>query len=212
LARKSIPEIDQKFKSEIHKKYLPIPTAEDEKLSDGIFQFITFAKDEKKTIKMILDQVARTIFRLFGFKEIAIIMKDQRDGMYRYMSMVGFRKEAEEAHKLIAYTEEEVTTASNFPFIKVGRISEFHPAEYTSEEESIAERYNRPILLSVERETNDSFLEGDYFDIDIRDARDKLLGWIEIANTANIKFPSRNTLMCIETIASILGMLIEKRF
>ena len=64
--------LDRNFSSYLRTRYSPIPKDETEKVIDGIVSILVLTKDRNQTLKNVLDAAARTIYRLFEFKEIAI--------------------------------------------------------------------------------------------------------------------------------------------
>jgi len=150
------------------------------------------------------------IYRSFNFKEVSIIIKGEKDGLYRYVSLLGFRKEAEDAFKRIAYTYEEAMDTNKYPTIKFSKFSEFNIEDGTTLEEDELLTFNRPILLTEERKSNDELLESDYFTIYILGYKAEILGFIEFGDPRDKKFPQRSTIKWIELIGSILGFIIQR--
>jgi len=205
--------IDRDLSNEIRKRFSPLPENEMEKVIDGIQKLISYGNKRGSSFQSIMDQAARTIYRHFEFKEIAIIIKSKKDGLFRYSTLLGFRRAAEMANRSLVFTEEGVENIDNFPHIKMGKMSEFHMAEHVHVEgEDIAKQYNRPSVLTKKRESPEEYLEGDYIDIDIRGTNEQLLGWIELGQTKDGKMPSRSHILWIELIANFLGMIIQRKF
>lgn len=203
--------MNRDFATKIKSRYSPVPSNEDEKIIDGIQSIIAITNSPGRTTQSISDHTARIIYRLFDFKEISIIVKSDLDGQFRYESMIGFRKDAEQANKKLVFSPREIMDAKKFPHAKIGRFSEYHEFEEEEVPDEIRNAYNRPSKLSEERESEDQYLEGDYIDIDITGYKKQLLGWVELGNARSGKLPSRETLWWIELIANILGMTIAQR-
>ena len=203
--------IDYKLLAEINKRYSTFPQGDWEKITEGVHKIVEIGKKPGIPIQYLSDQAARIIYRLFEFKEIGIVFKSEKDRLFRYSTLLGYRKEAEIANKNLVYSEDDFKIENKYPHAKMGRSSEFHMAEYIHHEgEEAAKSYNRPLELSVERKSPEDFLEGDYIDVDIIGNNNELLGWIELSNTRNRKFPTRSTIIWIELIASILGVIYLK--
>lgn len=204
-------KIDYKLLAEINKRYSAFPQDEWERIADGFHKIMNIGNKPDVPIQYLSDQVARTIYRLLEFKEIGIVFKSEKDGLFRYITLLGYRKEAEIANRKLVYSDDDFINEDKFPHAKMGRSSEFHVAEYIHREgEDIARAYNRPIELSVQRKSADDFLEGDYIDVDIRGNNNELLGWIELSNTKDKKLPTRSTIIWVELFASLLSIIYQK--
>lgn len=203
--------VDRSLLTELQIRYSPFPENESEKIVNGFHKIIKIANKPGISIRLLMDEVGKIIHRLFEFKEIGIIVLNENDRKFRYITLIGFSKEAEMANKKLSYSENAFNDNNNFPHVKMGKNSEFHMAEYIHlEGEDFMKAYNRPSILLEKRDSHDDFLEGDYIDIDIRDPDNNLLGWFELGNTKDKKLPSRSTILWLEFIASLLGMIIQK--
>jgi len=203
-------EFDQNFASLIKKKYSLIPEDDLENKIDGIQRFISYANERGRPIRSVVEQTARIIYRLFNFKEVSIILRSESDGLFRYEALIGFRKESEMANRKLSFAYDDIIDSAKFPHIKLGKNAEYHLSENLIIEEGTKERYNRPFILSKEREFPDEFMEGDYIDIDIPGSNRELFGWIELGNTRDGKLPPRSHIRWIELMANILGILIQQ--
>jgi len=210
LTEKRKYEIDRNFASEIKRRYSPAPKDETEKIFDNLQTFFSYAQEPGRPLQSILDQAVRLIYRLFNLKEVSIAIKSEKDGLYRYVSLLGLRKDAEEAHRRIAYTYEEIWDTDKYPSIKLSRFSEFDIEDGTTLEGDELLAYNRPILLTQERKSYDEPLESDYFTVYIFGYKEELLGWIEIGDPRSGKLPERSTIKWIELICSTLGLIIQR--
>jgi len=149
------------------------------------------------------------IYRVFNFREVGIAIKSEKDGLYRYVSLHGFTKKAEEAQRRVAYTYEELWDTDKYPAIKLSRLSEFNIEDGTTLEGDELLAYNRPSLLPKERKSFDESLESDYFTVDILGYEEELLGWMEIGDPRSGKLPERSTIKWIELICLTLGFIIQ---
>jgi len=210
MAEKRKYEIDRNFASEIKRRYSPVPKDETEKIFDNLQTFFSYAQEPGRSLQSILDKAIRLIYRLFNFKEVAIAVKSEKDGLYRYVSILGFTKEAEEAQRRIALTFEETEDTDKYPTINLGKLSEFNIEDGTTLEEDELLAFNRPSLLPKERKSFDEVLESDYFTINIFGYKDEFLGWIEIGDPRSGKLPERSTIKWIELICSTLGFIMQR--
>jgi len=206
MAENTPQKIDQSFESYIRKRYTHYPENESQKIIIGIQNFILNSNRYRTTLRDLLDFSARTIYRLFGFKEISIGIRDQNDDSYKYMTVFGFISEAEKVQRATKYKLDEYWDYENYPGIKLSSMSDYCIADV------MKDAYNRPSKLSEPRKSLDEFQEGDYINISIYDSHLQLIGWMELANPLDGKIPTNETLIWIELFASILGILIEREF
>lgn len=80
-------------------------------------------------MKSILEKAARSIYRLFGFKEVSIGLKDKKDGLYRYEVLIDFTRDSQEAHRRLEYTYDEFMDASDYPYFRLGKFCDFNISE-----------------------------------------------------------------------------------
>ena len=203
--------LDFKFVSFLRTKYSPVPKDDQEKIIEGIRSFLLTTKDKNSRLKTILENAARTIYRLFEFKEIAIGLKSLDDGLYRYEVTLGFRHEAELAYKQLVYTLDDMTSGEKYPFVKLSKTMEYCTSEgMKSDKREDFISYNRPKVMSLHRKSMEQFIEGDYIEINIYGYDKELIAWIELANTKDGKLPGRTNLKWIEMIGSIIGTIIQR--
>ena len=203
--------LDLKFVSFLRTRYSPVPKNDQEKIIEGIQSFLLSTKDKNANLKTVLDNAARTIYRLFEFKEIAIGLKNTDDGLYRYEVTLGFRHEAELAYKRLVYTYDEMVSAEKYPFVNLSKTTEYCTSEgMKSDKKEDLISYNRPQVISLQRDSMERFIEGDYIEINIYGYDKELIAWIELANTKNGMLPDRTNLKWIELIGSIIGTVIQR--
>ncbi len=205
--------IDWNFKTFLQSRYSTIPRNDLEKRLDSILELAKLAREKNRSAKSILEKAANTIFRLFEFGEVAIGLKDQRDGLYRYEVLFGYTKPTEMNFKKLAYTDEDMVSYDKFPFVKTGRISELDPAEglevETEEERSL---FDRPSAVDKKRASPEEFMEGDYIDVWMYDSHDNLIGWLELSRPKSGKMPPVETIRWIEVIAEVCAMILERKW
>jgi len=204
MAEQKGKQIDQKFEFFIRKRFNYIPENEHQQMIMDIKNWISSSNKFRKSLRDFLDYAARTMYRLFKFKEISIGVKDQNDGLYRYVTVIGFTKKAEKAQRAKTYTFDEISDYEKYQGIKLSATSDFCVAD------EMKEVYNRPLELYKDRALMEEFAEGDYIDISIYDSESQLIGWIELANPIDGKIPTKETLLLMELFASILGVILER--
>lgn len=157
----------------------------------------------------LLNEAADFIWRQFGIDNVAIGLRDPKDGLYRYKAMVGFRPDAIEAHKKIVYKKEEFFENGKYHGVTISKYTRMYLAEDNLPDD-VLERgaYNRPGLLKMRRTDSTDSLEGDYIDMGIYSKGDELVGWIEISGTRTLKLPDVTTIRWVEVIASIIGVAV----
>jgi len=210
MSEKSKRDIDLKFVSFIKEKYSLFPKNEMEIHIENIQNWLLKSRVKGESLKDILTFTARTIYRIFDFKEVAIGLRSEKDNLYRYQILFGFTKETEDRLRRLSYTSEELDSYERFPGIMLSSITDFCIAEERVTEEGEEFTYNRPLALLKERKALDDFIEGDYLDISFFDRKLQLLGWLELSNTKTGKLPSRESLKWLEMFATIIGIIVER--
>ena len=175
---------------------------------EGIQRLLAHFRTLDMNIDGLLTEAADLIWRHMSIDNVAIGLRDPKDGMYRYRAMVGFRPDALEGHKRIAYSKEQFYANSEFNGTDVGNCSRIYLAEDNPLTEVEKKAFNRPGLLAMRRQTSSDSLEGDYIDTRICGVNDELLGWIEISGTRTLKLPEASTIRWVEAIAGIIAAAI----
>jgi hypothetical protein len=164
----------------------------------------------QESVDVILKDALRTMHRLFDFQFVAISMKD-RDEVFRYKVQLGLTVESEQKYFAIEYTPADLFDDTSFPSTSVSDITRFYMAENSPYKESEVGSYARPTHLSDKRSRADDMVEGDYIDIYIRDWKNEVIGYFELASTRGKKMPTRESIRWLELIATLVGMLVSKR-
>jgi len=172
---------------------------------EGLQALLVHLQGSQMDVDKLLNEAAEFIWRQFGIDNVAIGLRDPKDGLYKYRAMVGFRAEALEAHKKIAYKEEQFFEDSEFHGVKISKYSRIYLAEDNALTEAEKSVYNRPGLLTMKRKDPTDSLEGDYIDTGIYNSEDELVGWIEISGTRTMKLPDVTTIRWVEVTASIIA-------
>ncbi|HDP96070.1 MAG TPA: hypothetical protein ENN25_00030 [Euryarchaeota archaeon] len=198
------------FKAHLKEYYSSIKHGESEKILEGIQKLVFFAGSTNDTLDTILEEAARTIYRLFEFKEILIGIRDPKDKMYRYVISIGFRKDADQKLKLIRYTKEEFFDPNIYPGIWISKQTKYFLSEDEPYDDDEIDTFNRPLIFQELRKSGDEFREGDYIDVHIFGPRGEMIGWIELSNTRDGRIPSRSSIFWLELIAAFLSVIIQK--
>ena len=204
MAEKPEEKIEPGFEYQIRKRFTRLPKKDYERMIVEMQNWILNSNRYSKTIRELLDNSARTIYRLFGFREISIGVRDQNDGLYKYVTVFGFTNVAEKAQRETTYTFDEYWSYEDYPGIKLSSMSDFCIADI------MKDAYNRPLKLSETRKSMDDFLEGDYINISIYDSKVQLIAWMELAKSKDEKIPTNEQLLWIELFSSIMGIMIER--
>ena len=191
-------------------RYSPVSTTEDEKAIEAIEGLVSHAKAVNQPIQAFLHEVARIIYRVFEFKEIAIGVKENDDS-YRYIAMMGFRDEAESARKRIVYTSADMADTKTWPGTRISKITVIHFYDDGAFKEGEQETYNRPSMMGMTRPSPESMMEGDYIEVAIQGPNNELVGWMELSNTRDGKFPSRNSIKWLELISVIIATFLKSK-
>jgi hypothetical protein len=191
-------------------KYSPVPSNEDERAIEAIEGLVARSKTTNQTSQAFLHDVARTIYRVFDFKEIAIGLKD-KDGNYRYVAMMGFRDDAESARKKIVYTSADMADTKAWPGTKISKITVIHFSEDDAFKEGEEDTYNRPSMMGMSRPTPESMMEGDYIEMSVNGTNNDLVGWIELSNPKDGKFPPRSTMKWLELTSIVIAAFLKSK-
>lgn len=175
------------------------------KALEGLETLLSHFQDSHMDIDNLLNEAAKFIWRQFGIDNVAIGLRDPKDGLYKYRAMVGFRDDALEAHRKIVYKKEQFFEDSEFHGFNISKYSRIYLAEDNVLTETERTAYNRPALLAMKRKDPTDSLEGDYIDIGIYGRGDELVGWIEISGTRTMKLPDVATIRWVEVIASTIA-------
>jgi len=159
-------------------------------------------------LRGLLNDAATMISKQFGIREVTIGLRDKNDGLFRYVAIVGVRKEAEAALRRLTYTLDDFRPDGRYKGTALGKHSSLFLSEdnpYLVGEENT---YSHPVLLGSRRKSLTDSLEGDYIDIMIFGKSDEAVGWIEIAGTRAGKIPDIATIRWMEVISRLIGTAI----
>ena len=165
-------------------------------------------KDHNQT--NVLREAAALVAKNLRIREVAVGLRGV-DGMYRFEILVGYRPEAEAAHKKLAYRAEDFGDSSVYKGISISRLTKIYFSEDDAYMESEQDTYNRPMLLKARRMADDEAMEGDYVSTHILSPSGDFLGWIETGGTTGWKLPDAAAMKWIELVASILGLFLATR-
>jgi len=161
-------------------------------------------------LKPILEETMKIIYHNTVFREISIGLKSEDDGLFRFKAYLGLGPAAQTAHSQVAYHLEEMFETDKYPGIMLSETCEFCISEGAEYDDVEKKMFNRPSILATGRKLSDEFFEGDYIDFLIYGHNKELLGWIEVGKTKDGKLPPRIDIYYIETIASILGTIMDR--
>jgi|YelNatPaOPRAMG01_1025707.scaffolds.fasta_scaffold07517_11 hypothetical protein len=201
-------DIVKKTETFLRQSYTPIPKNESEEAIVAITNFLERYVQGLIPQRMILEELTRTIHRVFGFQYVCIALRD-RDGRFRYKTSIGLTSEAMKALFEIAYSDADLFDESTYPSTAISDITRFYMAEgapYTPNEVST---FSRPQLLGRKRSSPDDMIEGDYFNVFIKGSKNEVLGYLELGVTRNGKLPARSTLSWLEVIARLLAIVLS---
>jgi len=179
-----------------------------QKRLDALQGLLAHFRTPQLNIDAFLQDAATLISKQMSIDNVSIGLRDPKDGLYRYRAMVGFRDEAAEALKRIAYRKEQFYDDANYVGSDISKQTRLYLAENNAPVEGEQDTFNRPVLLAMKRRTALDSLEGDYIDVKIWGLYDDLLGWIELSGTRTMQFPDTNSIRWIETVASIIGIAV----
>jgi len=189
----------------------PIPLDDTERIMANIEKFLQRNSSATVTTQSFVEDAATTVARMFDFTELIVALKDKSDGKYRYVAFVGMRGEAISAYKKLAYSYDEMVSASKFPRIKLDNYIDFFLGEFTPIREGEIDTYNRPSMLSTDRKAEDEWREGDYMCVYMHGSGSEIIGWFELARSMSGKLPSRETFKWLELMVSIVSMFLYER-
>lgn len=205
--------VDKKMKDTGQEKFLMRmyssgSDTDDEEFIGGTRDLLDRIKAPGVTSESLLHEAAIYAEAFSQFKEVSIGLRGI-DGQYRYVAMVGFSKDAEEARKKIIYSQKEVNDfISNRP-IRICRMSHYYLSERRAFKEGEQRTFNRPNLIGVPRQRPDDMVEGDYIEIPLMGKKRDTIGWIELSGTMMGKLPKREVIVRLEFFASCLSIVLN---
>lgn len=201
------PPIYEELTRILREKYSSVSQNENEMIIDAVRMFNAELL-ETKDIDRVIQEAGELIFSVFGFKEVLIGLRES-NGLFKYREILGHSKKAEEAIVNAEYRIEEMACCEDFPCVRVSNFTEFCLKEDAPDDEMEIRQFNMPSDLAKERTSLEDMMEGDYIDVFIYGADDRMLGWIEVSYPSNGKFPTRETVRGLELLASVLGIALS---
>jgi len=200
------------YSRQLREIYSPVARDDTERIMGGIDALLFNSRSRAITTRAFLEDAMKLIYRLFDFREVALGLKDRKDGLYRYEVILGYRKDSEVAYKQLVYKAEEMADSKKYPVgVYISRYGEYSMVEGQPYKRGEEETYNRPLMLKKERAAPDDFIEGDYIQIYFYGVKGDYLGWIELSGPKSGKIPPRSTIKWIEFIAQIMGTIVYER-
>jgi hypothetical protein len=200
------------YSRQLREMYSPVARDDNERIMEGIESLLSNSRSRATTTRAFLEDAMKLIYRLSDFREIALGLKDRKDGFYRYEVILGYRKDSEAAYRQLVYKAEEMADPKKYPVgVYISRFGEYSMVEGQPYRQGEEETYNRPLMLKRERAAPDDFIEGDYIQIYFYGVKGDYLGWIELSGPKSGKIPPRSTIKWIEFIAQIMGTIVYER-
>jgi len=198
----------------LRERYSLVSKDSNERIMEAIHKLLQSSRNPNQSIHAFLEDAARMTHRLFDFQEIAIGLRNNKDKMYRFEILIGFRDEAEKALRKCAYTHEEMTNLDKYPGgIQINKYTFIFLSEIQSFRQGEENTFNRPSLLFRNRIAPDDFIEGDYIDVHIFGRNNDVIGWIELSYPRSGKIPDRSTVKWLEMISALISsVILEKDF
>ncbi|MDH4122755.1 MAG: hypothetical protein OEV21_01515 [Thermoplasmata archaeon] len=194
----------------LKKNYSEFSLTENHKIIQGLERFLRVER-QKSNLAFVLHEAALMINRVFPFKEVSIGMRGPIDGLYRYIEVLGLSPTAKSEHMKLRYTQTEMFDFEKYPAFKISRFTDFRYSDDQPTGSQIERKaFSRPSLLSLQRNSLEEMLEGDYIDIYIFDLKDQIIGWIEVAQPRDGKIPSMSTIRWLEFLALLISPIIER--
>jgi len=200
--------IAREIESLLKARYATPSKDESEKFIEGVQGFVSRLQMNISMQRLLLD-AARLVHSLLQFQEVSIGIKDPVDGKYRYVAVVGYTKDAEDALKKSSYTYDEFISQQEFPGIRISKMLDLLIGENQPSLEKEKKCWNRPTQLASARKSSDEFTEADYLDVHMYASGTDLVGWIEVSAPKDGKMPSGQTLKRLEIFGSILTIAIQ---
>lgn len=203
----TLRELERKLKSE----YQAADRSDEDKFLNGFLKLNESLK-KKTNIKAMLSECGMAIYRLFSYKEIGIGLWNPAERAYRYEFLLGHSPAAQEAHKNIKLTWDDMMGGKDLCYIQISKYTQFNYTEGLKEDPKAKDDalFNRPSMLSEERKSLDIMMEGDYFDIYMFNEHDDMMGWLEVCNTKENKFPTMKDIKWLELLACTLAPMLER--
>jgi len=200
--------IAREIESLLKARYATHSKDDSEKFIEGVQGFVSRLQMNISMQRLLLD-AARLVHSLLQFQEVSIGIKDPVDGKYRYVAVVGYTKDAEDALKKSSYTYDEFISQQEFPGIRISKMLDMLIGENQPSLEKEKKCWNRPTQLASARKSSDEFTEADYLDVHMYASGTDLVGWIEVSAPKDGKMPSSQTLKRLELFGSILTIAIQ---
>lgn len=202
--------ISVEYRKHLELLYSVVPKDELERIIENVVTILEVGQDRKQTLKTIMEHVAKTISRVFGFREVSVGLKERNADIWKYEVLYGFGADTEAKIYRVRYDRADMFSQETFPNIKTGRLSEFNPVEGMPVTETDA--YNRPFRWGQPRQTLDEFHAGDFLDFWMYDSKKEIIGWIEVSAPMTGKLPPRTDVRWIELIAAICSYFVRQRW
>lgn len=175
-----------------------------------VMKLLESLRTKETDVHRLIQEAANQIHDQYRLRWVAIGTKNQKDGLFRYEALVGFRDEAMQARRRQTFKVEDFTNDAKYKGWPISERSKMYFEEDKPYTEGAEATFNRPALLRSKRRAPDDALEADYLDVHIYGPDKEIIGWIETSGTITGKLPDIPTIKTIEVIASIIGAALVK--
>lgn len=177
---------------------------------DSLHALIKFLMKADPNLSEMLEQTARLIYTQFNIKEVSVALRSASDGLYRYVAEHGMRTDIWAAHNKITYTYDDLIDTKKYKGVTISHHTKLYLAEDNPYAPDEGGTYNQHMMKQAKRKSETDSIEGDYLDIFIYGPQDEPYGWIEISGTWDGRVPDAKAIRCLEMIASVLGIAINR--
>jgi hypothetical protein len=202
--------MDAHFRQYLEAKYSPVALSDQEKMIEAMVGMLELGRTQKQQLHYSLDKVAHVIYRSLAFDEVVIGLYDRNEKSYYPEIVFGFRNDVAVELKRQRFSHVDMASQERSHGVKVGRFSEFYPAESLSE--SKLKMLNISSVSSGARRSPDEFQKGGFIRTWIRGPRNDLMGWIEVSRPRDSKFPPKMSVLWLELIATICACEVSKQW
>ena len=205
----SVPPIVREIESGMRRQYSEANVNESLSFIVNLQKFVYGMFNRSAGEQEILREAARFIYHAFGFKEVTVPLRSPVDGKFRYEVFLGMTKDVEQSYRALAYDRDVVFDDDTYPGTKLSKFTELMLAELEPYDEGEEKTYNRPMMLSEQRKSIETMLEGDYYAVYLMGPGDDIFGWLELSSTKDGKFPPMTIIRQLELFASILSVMLS---
>jgi hypothetical protein len=195
----------------IRSEYMHASMNPDIKQLESLKKLVYDCQTAHVKLNTFLNAAAQFIYRQLNIHNLSIGIWDPVDKKFRYIAFAGMRKQMEDTLRGVTYARVDFLDSRKYPSYQISKYTRLFLAENNPYAPGEEESYNRPLMLTQSRTTNEDTIEGDYLDIMIMDIRNEIIGWIEISGTKQGKLPDSSTIYWLELVGSIIGLVLTTK-